>query len=172
VPIDYNALKDGAAAQVPPPDGDHTALLNRAALVETQNGERLVTEWQDASDSSLQWTSWNRFDATGMSYTRELLMGLGIDLSGGAIMDDSALTDALDAATNRMYDVKTTSQMGSRGDRVFVTTYVDGLALGSQQALATDVPIDTRGLPAAQPPTPAAPAGGSGKPWEDDTPPF
>jgi hypothetical protein len=145
-PINYEALRTGASTVQVPADGTHQATLDRAALVSTDKGERLVTEWTDI-DGTVGWTSWNRFDTTGMSYTRELLQGLGIDLN--TVTDDTALTDALDQASHHVYQVRTSSQKGSQGDRWFTSTYVDGQSQGVQESLNGDVdlPIDTAGLP-------------------------
>lgn len=156
MPIDFDVLR-GTGAPATPDDGDHVAWLERAAIVETQNGERLVTEWRDTADKSVQWTSWNRFDTTGMSYTRDLLLGLGVDLS--TVNDTVDLSDGLIAKVGLTWRVTTKSQMGSQGDRVFVTTYVNG----RDTPVEPDVPIDTRGL--AEPAAAPAPA-------VDDAPPF
>lgn len=148
MPIDYAALQgDGAGT---PDDGDHIALLERAVIVDTQNGERLVTEWRAPTDKAA-WQSWNRFDVSGMSWTRDLLIGLGVDLK--VVTDDDAMSDALNRVVNRYWRVHTTSQTGSQGDRVFVTTYVNGPA----GPVEPDVPIDTRDLPEPTAPAPAAP---------------
>jgi hypothetical protein len=181
MPIDYGALRGEVGTPDIPDDGDHIAYLDRAALVDTANGERLVTEWRDVFKPLIQWTSWNRFDSTGMSYTRDLLAGLGVDLS--TVTEDDELIRELSVAQGGAYRVRTTSQMGSRGDRVFISTYVDGTAKGNdlqpELPMEGDVPIDTSGLP--EPSTnaewmgdesqPAAPAEVP-VPWEDDTPPF
>lgn len=145
-PIDYSALQSGQLNVEVPADGDHVAHLERAALVSTNNGERLVTEWAGANEN-VQWTSWNRFDETGLTYTVELLDGLGVDRS--AIADDEAFTDALDAVVDNIYEVRTSSQKGKQGDRWFTTTYVNGRATGVQEALEVDAPADTTGLPPA-----------------------
>jgi hypothetical protein len=142
-PINYAALSGRPAVADHPPDGARQARLDRAALVDTQNGERLVTEWSDATGNGLAWTSWNRFDTTGLPYTRDLLTGLEIDVA--KLTDDDVLTAGLNAVTGRTYEVHTSSQQGSQGDRWFTSTYVDGHALGVQEEL--DAPIDTEGLP-------------------------
>lgn len=146
MPIDYNALQSGQATIEAPTDGEHIAHLERAAIVSTNNGERLVTEWAGANEN-VQWTSWNRFDETGLSYTVELLDGLGVDRA--AISNDDSFVDALDACVQNIYDVTTKSQMGSKGDRVFTTTYVKGRATSYQEALEVDAPADTSDLPRA-----------------------
>ena len=178
MPIDFDALRGEGGEPELPEDGDHVAVLERAAIVDTRNGERLVTEWRDAVVGQITWQSWNRFDTTGMSYTRELMIGLGVDLS--AVTDTDALEQGLYERVNGMYSVRTTSQMGSGGDRIFITTYVNGAVNGAQQTLATDVPIDTEGLPPVRPAPPRAPAqtaapaaAPAAQPgWKDDKPPF
>jgi hypothetical protein len=147
MPINYEALRTGDTSAQLPADGSHTAILQRAALVTTNNGERLVTEWSDTTNGAA-WTSWNRFDETGLSYTIELLDHLGVDRAAVADAgDDDAFQAALDAVTGGAYDVRTTSQTGSRGDRVFVTTYVDARSQGVVQRLTDDIPVDTTDLP-------------------------
>lgn len=143
MPIDYQALQSGQVNVEIPGDGEHVARLERAALVSTNNGERLVTDWSGANEN-IQWTSWNRFDEMGLSYTVELLDGLGVDRS--AVQTDDGFTDALDAVTGNLYDVRTSSQKGKQGDRWFTTTYVTGRATGIQDALEVDMPADTTGL--------------------------
>lgn len=138
-PIDYQALRSGTTAH--PPDGAHVAVLNRAKLVDTSNGERLVTEWQTQDDAHY-WDSWNRFDGTGISYTQELLQGLGIDLA--AVKDDDSLTEQLSRVEGGVFEVRTQSNQGSQGDRWFTNTYVDARA---GELVPQDVPIDTGGLP-------------------------
>jgi len=136
----YEALRTGAPATGLPADGHHQATLDRAAYIETKNGDRLVTEWTTA-DGTASWTSWNRADATGIAYTIELLDALGVDRGADIEVE-------LERVTGHVYDVRT-SVWGNNGDQV--NTYVDGKALGVQEAL--DVPIDTSGLsppPAAQ----------------------
>lgn len=173
--IDYGALRGDGGEPELPEDGDRVAVLDRAALVDTANGERLVTEWRDLHKSNIQWQSWNRFDTTGMSYTRDLLRGLGVNIS--TVTDDDDLNRELFDVTGLTFKVHTTSQMGSRGDRVFVSTYADGRAVGTdlQMPLVTDeLGTDTRGLTTAVPVTGQATVEPAGDPvpWEDDNPPF
>ena len=176
-PIDYEALRGEGGEPEIPEDINRVARLDRAALVDTNNGERLVTEWRDYYKPLIQWQSWNRFDTTGMSYTRDLLKAIGVDMS--TLTDDVALSSELSVASGGVFKVHTSSQLGNRGDRVFVTTYVDGKATGTdlQMPLVTDeLGTDTRGLPPVAPPAPGAPqpaaAPAGDVPWEDDTPPF
>jgi hypothetical protein len=142
MPINYNALREGAVTTEVPPDGGMQATLDRAALVETSNGERVVTEWTSA-DGRYGWTSWNRFDTTGLIYTRELLQGLGVDLS--VLMNDDDLKSQLQAVEGGVFNVRLASQKGSQGDRWFTSTYVDGRSAGVQETL--DVPMEDSDLP-------------------------
>jgi hypothetical protein len=142
--INYKQLRGETVSQLPA-DGKHQARLESANLRDTKNGERIVTEWSDSRN--VMWTSWNRFDTTGMEHTRELLLGLGVDLS--TVTDDDSLDDQLHDATGREYMVRT-RLWGERMDQV--NTYVDGRADVVQTQMATngetpDVPIDTGGLP-------------------------
>jgi hypothetical protein len=156
--INYELLR-GDSTPATPADGTHQARLDRAKLVETRSGERLVTEW--STDQNVMWTSWNRFDPTGIEYTRELLIGLGVNLA--TIMDDEKLEDALIDAIGIEYTVRTTSSTGSQGDKIFTNTYVDAPVNGAQPELGSDMPADSRDL---SPPEPAD------KPWKDDDIPF
>lgn len=170
--IDYAQLRGEGGEPELPEDGPSVATLDRAAVVSTQNGERLVTEWRNLFRSNIQWQSWNRFDATGMAYTRDLLKGLGVNLA--TVTDDSALERELSVAVGGNYKVRTTSQMGSKGDRVFVSTYADGLATGNelQSSIFDELQPDTSGLPTpgAQAAPITAPAAAAA--WEDPNPPF
>lgn len=166
--INYDQLNTGEAKTEPPADGEHVAILERASLVDTRSGQQVVSEWRDAKSDSVAWQSWNRFDGAGFTYTRDLLLGLGVPLGKAGsdglplIMDDDALKREIDVAVGGMFNVKTQSRQGD--GRVFVNTYVDGLARGVQLGMEPDVPIDTDGLPPVPPREP--------KPWEDDKVPF
>jgi hypothetical protein len=152
MPINYEALRNGSATAEVPADGNHQARLERAALVDTARGERLVTEWATINPLQ-QWTSWNRFDTAGLAFTRDLLTGLGIL---DDVTSDTALANALERVTGQTFEVRTQSNKGAQGDRWFTHTYVDGPALGVQETM--DAPFDTTDLP---PPNRAA--------VEDDT---
>ena len=91
-------------------------------LRDTRNGECLVTEWADETQN-VQWESWNRFDTNGLGWTRELLLGLEIDLA--TITDTNELEFALAQRVGQLWDVTTKSNQGSQGDRWFVNTYVE-----------------------------------------------
>jgi hypothetical protein len=186
MPIDYNHLNSGSSEVEPPSDGSHTAMLERASLVDTRSGEQVVTEWRDAQRDTVWWQSWNRFDTNGFQYTRELLIGLGVPLGKASsdglplVMDDDGLTRALEIAVGGMFDVRTQSRQGD--GRVFVNTYVNGLTRGGLQlglsaSAELDVPFDTDGLPDVSKPPPvkqpvAAQAASEPLPWEDPNPPF
>jgi len=150
-PVDYEALRGGVTTGVPD-NGAHTARLERAALIETDKGSNLVTEW---SEDGLWWTSWNRFDGQGLPFTQQLLDSLGVDRS--TITDDDELEQALSQAQGVLYLVHTDSKQGSKGDRWFINTYVDGRAVPTQDEL----PVDTEGLPDVD---------GPGAPAETDVP--
>lgn len=163
MPIDFDALR-GDGLPEPPEDGEHTALLTRAVVVETQNGERLVTEWTAIGEGHVAWESWNRFDTTGMSFTRDLLIGLGINLK--SVNDLDILGMELDKVVNYQWRVSTSSSMGNRGDRVFVNTYVTGKA----GPVEPDVPIDTDDLPDVSNPPPATAPAAAGAKFGDKAP--
>lgn len=161
MPVDFEALRGEKSAGGVPDDGLHTARLERAALVETDRGSRLITEWSD--ENNLMWTSWNRFDASGMAFTQELLDGLGINRK--QVTEDN-FADELASVEGSTYQVRTESKQGSQGDRWFTSTYIEQTIAGRQQTLA-DMPADTRGLPERD----AAP-NGAGDLFGDDDIPF
>jgi hypothetical protein len=136
-PVDYEALRGGVSTGVPD-NGSHTARLERAALVETDKGSNLVTEW---SEDGLWWTSWNRFNAQALPFTQALLDGLGVDRQ--KITNDDEFETALSDVQGILYLVHTDSKQGSQSDRWFINTYVDGRAVPAQ----IDMPVDTEGLP-------------------------
>ena len=149
MPIDFDQLRGDNTTVDHPNDGAHQARLHRAVLRDTRNGECLVTEWADETQN-VQWESWNRFDTNGLAWTRELLLGLKIDLA--TITDTNELEFALAQRVGQLWDVTTKSNQGSQGDRWFVNTYVNGKSVGVQETLNgdADVPIDSGGLPAAK----------------------
>ena len=142
MPIDWKALTTGVSEESTPEAGEHIALLERAAIVETaKRGEQIVAEW---NTGKTKWTSWHAFDDKGMAYTRDFLIALGVDLAT-LRHEDAALVDALEAKVNRYWRVNVVLNAGT--DRVFVNTYVNGPA----DPIEADVPIDTAGLPDPEP---------------------
>ena len=163
MPINFDALRTGAGMAQVPADGHHQATLDRAKVYEGDKGTSLITEWMTA-DGSAAWTSWNRFDQTGMEYTRDLLLGLGVNFD--AINSEQELEDFLaNHSVGHMFDVKTQSRQGSQGDKWFTNTYVDGKTLGVQEQI--DVPADTTGLPEA-----SSAGNGAAKTPDDERIPF
>jgi hypothetical protein len=160
MPIDFDALRGDSADAGVPADGVHTARLERVVLRETANGERLITDW--SSEECSLWTSWNRFDPQGMSYTQDLLDGLGIDRK--QMTTEDGLSDALATKEGGTYQVRTSSQKGSQGDRWFTSTYIEQAIAGRQETL-DELAADTRGLPERD----AAPAA-AGDIFGDDAP--
>jgi hypothetical protein len=169
MPINFADLR---GETVLPDDGDHVAWLDRGALVTTAAGdERLVSEWRDAQDPNTVWTSWNGFAGQGMSFTRDFLLGLGVDLS--SVNDTEELDLALQRAVGHPYNVRVQGRQVN--DRVFINTYVNGRAQSVQQALDVraqnmdELGTDRSGLPPSRP-DPAPPP--DDVPWKDDKPPF
>lgn len=153
--IDYDALRGETGGD--PPDGMHDASLVRAAIVETQNGTRLVTEWQISHPTPYYWTAWHGFDGQRLNWTQEYLDGLGVDRA--TITDDDALTEQLENVTGIVYEVRVQSKNG------FLNTYVEGPAAARQESL--DLPIATDDLPPAGVASAAAP---TTDPADDDIP--
>jgi hypothetical protein len=167
-PIDYARLR-GEGHEVELPDDIHrVARLERIALVDTANGERLVSEWHDEFKPYIQWQSWNGFDGQQFTYAKDFLMSLGVDMS--ALTDDAALRSQLFDITGQAFRVHTSSTVG-KGDppRVFINTYVDGVATGTDlqmPLLDDDLGTDNADLPAVgvtqNPVNPADPV-----PWDE-----
>lgn len=142
MPIDFDALRGERGSQQVPDDGLHTARLERIVIHESDRGESLITEWSD--DQNVQWTSWNRFDASGLPYTQDLLDGLGVDRRK---LTDENLADALARCEGSTYQVRTSSKRGSQGDRWFINTYIEQPLSRPDATLGSDIPADTSGLP-------------------------
>jgi hypothetical protein len=136
--IDYDALRGATGG--PPPDGEHDAYLDRAALVDTRNGSMLVTEWKTRGEEFYAWTTWFGFEGQRMGFTQDFLDQLGIDRS--TLTSDDALTDALEARVGLLYRCATEAWGSAGGINVEV------LGEAGQQRLDSraDAPIDTGGL--------------------------
>lgn len=138
--IDWDALR-GAAAEVPP-NGIHKAYLDRASIVDTSGGEKLVTDWKTSGASGAPlyaWTTWFGLSGQALGFTQAFLDAIGVDRS--KLMDYAGFDAALAAAVGIEYDVET-KRWGDRGDGVNVTV----LATQTQQQLA-DVPIEPVTVP-------------------------
>lgn len=153
--IDFEALRGEVGGD--PPDGVYNATLQRAKLVDTRNGEMLVTEWQVDDPGPYYWTAWHGFEPNRMSWTQEYLDGLGVDR--GKLTDEDELTDALNAVLGERFELRTEVKSG------FLNTYVEGPATGSgTQTSLDDVPIDAADF------EPARVADGPPDPDDDDIP--
>lgn len=163
--IDYDALRGQSGGD--PLDGIHEAYLMRAALVDTSQGSRLVTEWQTFNEPRYYWTTWFGFEGNRLQFTQEFLDALGIDRA--TLMNDDAFESELSKVQGTVYQVRT------EAGAAWINTYVEDAA---QVAAQTDLPIDTADLPPTPPPPGApTPAGvGAGtqnqSPADDDDIPF
>jgi hypothetical protein len=119
-----------------PPDGEHTALLERVALRDTRNGKAIKCEWR-TTDMAYWWESWHNTGGGGKQRTQQMLGELGIDLAKLAGWDQ--LEDELAARENSTYIVKVSHSPDGR----FTNTAV----VDRPQGIQTDLPIDTRKLP-------------------------
>jgi hypothetical protein len=139
--IDWEALR-GAAADTPP-NGVHRAYLDRASVVDTSNGEKLVTEWKTSgADGPLYaWTTWFGLAGQALGFTQTFLDSIGVDRS--QITDYASFDIALDRAVGIEYEVET-KRWGDRGDGVNVT--VLGGAKERQQQLV-DAPTEPVTVP-------------------------
>jgi len=153
--IDYDLLAGSRGGE--PPDGIHVATLVRAALVETTNGSRLVTEWQTGGRTPYYWTAWHGFAANRIALTQDFLDGLGVDRA--TVTDDEEFDRALFEALHRDFTVRV-EHNGS-----FLNTYVEGKP--SAQMALSDAPVDTSDLP-----EPVAAAPPAARTSDDDDIPF
>lgn len=128
-----------------PPDGEHTAFLEKAVLRDTKSGKAVKCEWR-TTDLEMYWESWHNMTGGGKGRTRQFLEDIGIDIE--AITSESQLEDELADREGPAYIVKV-SHNGS-----FINTAVVEKPKTVQQGLrtehrstASDIPADTRGLP-------------------------
>lgn len=137
--IDWEALRGGTSALVPPA-GVHTARLDQAKIVQTNAGdEKMVTSWQTMGDPIYVWETWHGLSGRALGFTLELLDGLKVDRS--RLTDYEAFDIALAACIGRTYQVET-KLWGSANDQVNVTVLGGG-------AVGSDIPVDPVAVPAA-----------------------
>jgi hypothetical protein len=118
-----------------PPDGTHTAHLERAVVRDTKNGKAIKIEWR-TTDLEFWWESWHNTTGGGKARTQQLIDDLEIDrekLKGGGW---SALEDALLDAEDQVYEVKVSHSQDGR----FLNTAV----VGRPDNYQPSIPIDTR----------------------------
>ena len=131
----------GAGSGGTPPDGLHTARLVRC--VQQPDYDKVITEWQDTEGH--YWDSWNGWDGQQLSFTLDLLRGLGMDIT--AIASDDEFSTAAEMIIDRTYHVRTESRQYN--GKTYINTYYEGdTDQGVQQKLA-DVPIEPVTQPAA-----------------------
>lgn len=139
--IDWDALR-GAAADVPP-NGTHRAYLERASIVDTSGGEKIVTEWKSTGSTLYAWTTWFGLAGQALSFTQQFLDDLGVDRA--KITDYASFDAALARAVGIEYEVET-KRWGDRGDGVNVT--VLGGAQARQEQLV-DAPTEPVTVPSS-----------------------
>jgi hypothetical protein len=130
-----------------PPDGEHTAFLERAALRDTRNGKAIKCEWR-TTDLDFWWESWHNTTGGGKQRTQQLLADLGIDLD--TIASEEQLEDALVDAEDAAYIVKVSHSQDGRFINTAVVEKPDTVQEGARtthRSTASDIPADTRGLP-------------------------
>jgi hypothetical protein len=141
-----------------PPDGIHVARLDRMVL--NTDFDKVITEWVSEYEPRYWWTSWNGFEGQQLSYTLDLLKGLGMDMS--TVSSDDEFERAGERVIGKVFTVRTDSRQYQ--GKTYVNTYVE-----SPQQM--DLPVDASDLPEPVPvavsadPAPAQPA-------EDDDIPF
>ena len=121
-----------------PPDGTHTAFLERAVVRDTRNGKAIKLEWR-TTDLAFWWESWHNTTGGGKGRTQQLIDDFGIDraaLKGGGW---DALEQALVDAEDKVYEVKVSRSSDGRFLNTAVTDRPDHVQ--------SEIPIDARGLP-------------------------
>lgn len=134
---DYEALRGETGGL--PPDGVHDAYLDGARLVDTRNGEMLVTDWRTVSDPLYCWSTWFGFEGQRLRFTQDFLDDLGVDRAH--ITDDDALNGALYARIGLVYTVRTSRWGSNGGGGVNVEVEGQGASTESQQE-TLDLPHD------------------------------
>lgn len=167
--IDYDQLSPDTPDPTEPPAGIHDALLQRASLVDTSNGQSIVTEW---TAERWWWTAWFGFEPNRLRWTIEFLDAVGLDRRAIAnARDDTVFQQMLDGIVGDTFRV----QIERKGK--YTNTYVlTPLTSRQQQLEETDVPIDVGGLPepvaAAREPQTAAVGAAASAPVDDEDIPF
>jgi hypothetical protein len=168
---DFNSFKQDDGTE--PPDGEHTAWLERAVVRDTRNGKAVKAEWR-TTDMAYWWESWHNTTGGGKGRTQQLLGELGIDLEQLGSWDE--LGDELALRENEAYVVRVSRSSDGR----FLNTAVVEKPQGVQVPLdngrsrtefrstVSDIPADTGALPEP------APAGtvSTGGLFDDDDVPF
>lgn len=135
--IDWEALRGGTSALVPPA-GIHTARLETAKIVQTNSGdEKMVTSWQTTGDPIYVWETWHGLSGRALGFTLELLDGLKVDRS--KLTDYEAFDTGLAACIGRTYQVET-KLWGSANDQVNVTILATG-------PVGSDIPAEPVTVP-------------------------
>ena len=155
--IDFDALRGTTGGD--PPDGIYSARLQRAAIVETRNGTKLVSEWQVTDPGPYYWSVWHGFAGQAMSFTQDYLDGLGVDRS--KLTDEDAFETELSRVIGREFEVRT------EAGAAWINTFIEGPATGTGQTSLDDVPVDTSDLPPA-----GVGANGDPRDPDDDDIPF
>jgi hypothetical protein len=166
---DFDTFKSGGGEG--PPEGQHTAYLERLVVRDTKRGKALKSTWR-TTDLDYYWESWHNTYGGGIEPTHQLLAALGIGLENLAGWD--ALEDELAQVEDAAYIVKVSYSSDGR----FINTAIVEKPAGVQTQMAngasrtehvpasSDIPADTRDLP-----QPAA-AGATGDLFGDDDIPF
>lgn len=142
---DYDALRGETGGL--PPDGLHDAWLDRAALVDTRNGEMLVTEWRSTGDPLYMWSTWFGFEGQRLSFTLDFLDSLGIDRSGLADVNGKRLEDALDDRLGTVYAVRTAQWGNGGGVNVTIEDSAQQTLDVAASEVTEDLPVDAPGDP-------------------------
>lgn len=139
---DFDAFKSDDTGD--PPDGEHTAELERTSVFESRAGATFIRACWRTTDMAYYWESLHGVEGNGKEFTKRLLTGLGVDLV--ELQSWDALGDELAQFEGRTYTV------GVQHKGEFLNTTVTGTAATP----TPDVPIDDRGLPEPVATAPAA----------------
>ena len=137
---DFNEFKDSADVvadedRVEPTNGNHTALLARAVVVESQKDGRtyVICEWQ-TTDLAYYWSAVRGVTGGAKGHTHRTLTSLGIDLDEISSWDE--LGDRLAAVEGQTFMVEV-SRNGN-----FVNTRIIERVTAVQTAIPVTAPPD------------------------------
>jgi hypothetical protein len=146
-----------------PPDGTHTAWLERTSVFQSRDGRTFIRTCWRTTDSAYYWETLNGVAGGGRPHTKRLLGALGVDLVKAKSFDE--VGDELATLENVAYTVN----VARNGE------YLNTTVEGRPGIVQPEIPISDHGLPpAAEPAVTAADFAGkqAGDLFGDDDIPF